>query len=78
MKRNSGGHKPLEKKLSKLTAYLAKTRCGAGRGERGQLIAAKAEAGGKIAEVELQIIQVDQDFAKQGGAGTKRGSRKNL
>ena len=31
-------------------------------GERGQLIAAKAEAGGKIAEVELQIIQVDQDL----------------
>jgi HlyD family secretion protein len=30
-------------------------------GERGQLIASKAEAGGKIAEVELQIIQVDQD-----------------
>jgi HlyD family secretion protein len=30
-------------------------------GERGQLIAAKAEAGGKIAEVGLQIIQVDQD-----------------
>ena len=31
-------------------------------GERGQLIASKAEAGGKIAEVELQIIQVDQDI----------------
>jgi len=31
-------------------------------GERGQLIAAKAEAAGKIAEVELQIIQVDQDM----------------
>jgi HlyD family secretion protein len=30
-------------------------------GERGQLIAAKAEAGGKISEVELQIIQVDED-----------------
>jgi HlyD family secretion protein len=30
-------------------------------GERGQLIAAKAEAGGRIAEIELQIIQVDQD-----------------
>jgi HlyD family secretion protein len=30
-------------------------------GERGQLIAAKAEAGDRIAEVELQIIQVDQD-----------------
>ena len=31
-------------------------------GERGQLIASKAEAAGKIAEVELQIIQVDQDI----------------
>jgi HlyD family secretion protein len=31
-------------------------------GERGQLIAAKAEASGKITEVELQIIQVDQDL----------------
>jgi HlyD family secretion protein len=31
-------------------------------GESGQLIASKAEAGGKIAEVELQIIQVDQDI----------------
>jgi HlyD family secretion protein len=30
-------------------------------GERGQLIAAKAEAGGRMAEVELQIIQVDQE-----------------
>ena len=31
-------------------------------GERGHLIASKAEAAGKIAEVELQIIQVDQDI----------------
>jgi HlyD family secretion protein len=30
-------------------------------GERGQLIAAKAADGGKVAEVELQIIQIDQD-----------------
>jgi HlyD family secretion protein len=30
-------------------------------GERGQLIAAKAEAGGKAAEIELQTIQIDQD-----------------
>ena len=30
-------------------------------GERGQLIASKASTGGKIAEVELQIIQVDDD-----------------
>jgi HlyD family secretion protein len=30
-------------------------------GERGQLVAARASAGGKIAEVQLQIIQVDDD-----------------
>jgi HlyD family secretion protein len=30
-------------------------------GERGQLVASKASSGGKIAEVELQIIQVDDD-----------------
>jgi membrane fusion protein, type I secretion system len=30
-------------------------------GERGQLVAAKASTGGKIAEVGLQIIQVDDD-----------------
>ena len=30
-------------------------------GERGQLVASKASTGGKIAEVELQIIQVDDD-----------------
>jgi len=32
------------------------------QGERGQLIAAAAEAKGKIAETELQILQVDQEF----------------
>ena len=31
-------------------------------GERGQLVAAAAQAKGKIAEVELQIIQLDQDL----------------
>lgn len=31
-------------------------------GERGQLTASKAEVAGKIAEVELQIIQIDQDM----------------
>lgn len=31
-------------------------------GERGQLIASKASTSGKIAEVELQIVQVDQDL----------------
>jgi HlyD family secretion protein len=32
-------------------------------GERGQLIASAAEARGKIAEIQLQIIQVDQDLS---------------
>src|SRR5262245_661660 len=30
-------------------------------GERGQLIATKAAAGGRVAEVKLQVIQIDQD-----------------
>jgi HlyD family secretion protein len=34
-------------------------------GERGQLVAAIAEAKGKISEVELQMIQVDQDMRSQ-------------
>ena len=32
-------------------------------GERGQLIASEAQARGKIAELKLQIIQIDQDMA---------------
>jgi HlyD family secretion protein len=35
------------------------------QGERGQLIAAAAEAKGKIAETELQILQVDQQFTTE-------------
>lgn len=34
-------------------------------GERGQLVAAIAEAKGKISEVELQMIQIDQDMRSQ-------------
>jgi HlyD family secretion protein len=33
------------------------------QGERGQLVAAAAEAKGKISETELQILQVDQDLS---------------
>lgn len=36
-------------------------------GERGQLIAATAEAKGKIAETELQILQVDQEMRSEVG-----------
>ncbi len=35
------------------------------QGERGALIAAAAEAKGKIAETELQILQVDQEFSSE-------------
>jgi HlyD family secretion protein len=34
-------------------------------GERGHLIAATAQSGGKISEVELQIIQIDQDLRSE-------------
>jgi HlyD family secretion protein len=34
-------------------------------GERGQLIAATAQAKGKIAELQLQILQVDQDLSSE-------------
>ena len=51
-----------EKKLVSFTRVTALKRDAARlEGERGQLIAAKAAAGGKIAEVELQIIQIDQN-----------------
>ncbi len=33
------------------------------QGERGQLVASAAEAKGKIAEIQLQVLQVDQDFS---------------
>jgi HlyD family secretion protein len=33
------------------------------QGERGQIVAQSAEAKGKIAEIQLQIIQVDQDLS---------------
>ena len=34
-------------------------------GERGQLIAAAAQARGKVTETELQIIQIDQDLSSE-------------
>ncbi len=51
-----------KKKLIPFTRVTALKRDAARLdGERGQLIASKASTGGKIAEVELQIIQVDDD-----------------
>ena len=42
------------------------------QGERGQLIAAAAQAKGKIAETELQILQVDQELAQRRRQGAAR------
>jgi HlyD family secretion protein len=36
-------------------------------GERGQLVASIAQSGGKIAEIELQIMQIDQDMRTEVG-----------
>jgi HlyD family secretion protein len=60
-----GGMRELWKKnlipLDKLTALeREEARL---QGERGQLIASAAQAKGKIAETELQILQVDQDLS---------------
>ena len=50
--------------ISKLTSLEREAaRLG---GEKGQLVAAVAEAKGKIAEVRQQIIQIDQDMRSQG------------
>ena len=55
-----------EKNLVELNRLTALERDAARlSGERGQLVAAMAEAKGKIAEVELQIIQVDEDMRSQ-------------
>jgi membrane fusion protein, type I secretion system len=52
-----------EKNLVQLTRLTALQRDAARlSGERGQLVASIAEAKGKIAEVELQVIQVDEDM----------------
>lgn len=51
------------KKLIAITRMNALKRDAARLGgERGQLIASRAETGGKIAEVELSVIQIDQDL----------------
>ena len=52
-----------DKNLVPITRVTALERDAARlEGERGQLIATIAQAKGKIAETELQIIQIDQDM----------------
>jgi HlyD family secretion protein len=53
-----------KKNLVPLTRLTSLEREGARlQGERGQLVASAAEAKGKIAEIQLQVLQVDQDFS---------------
>lgn len=55
-----------KKKLIPVTRVTALKRDAARLdGERGQLVASKASTGGKIAEVQLKIIQVDDDARSQ-------------
>jgi HlyD family secretion protein len=60
-----GGMRELWKKnlipLDKLTAL--EREAARLQGERGQLVASAAQAKGKIAETELQVLQVDQDLS---------------
>ena len=67
IERELGGVKELwSKNLIQLTRLTALEREQARlQGERGQLIAAAAQIKGKIAETELQIIQVDQDLSSE-------------
>ena len=65
-----------EKNLVQITRLTGLERDAARlHGERGQLVAAIAQAKGKIAEVELQIIQVDGGHAQQSCAGDFRSPR---
>lgn len=57
-----------EKKLTAYSRVTALERDAARlEGERGQLISAIAQAKGKIGELELQIIQIDQDMRAEVG-----------
>jgi len=52
--------------LVQITRLTALERDGARlEGERGQLLAAAAQAKGKITETELQILQIDQDLSSE-------------
>lgn len=57
-----------KKNLISITRLTSLERDGARlAGERGQLIASTAESKAKIAEIELQIIQIDQDLRSEVG-----------
>jgi HlyD family secretion protein len=54
------------KNLTEITRLVSLKREAARlKGERGELVASTAEARGRIAEIELQIIQIDQDLRSE-------------
>jgi HlyD family secretion protein len=67
IERELGGIRELfQKNLVPMTRLTALERDGTRlEGERGQLLAAAAQAKGKIAELQLQIIQIDQDLSSE-------------
>jgi HlyD family secretion protein len=67
IKRELAGVKELwEKKLVQMNRLTALEREATRLdGDRGQLIASAAQAKGKIAEIQLQIIQIDQDVSSE-------------
>ena len=63
-----GARELWQKQLMPVTTYTALEREGARlQGERGLLIATQSQVKGKIAETELQIIQVDRDLSSEVG-----------
>lgn len=55
-----------EKRLVSIQRMMALEREGTNLdGERGRLVEAQAQSGGKIAETQLQIIQIDQDLRSE-------------
>ncbi len=60
--------------LVQITRLTALERDGARlEGERGQLVAAVAQAKGKISETELQVLQIDQDLSSEVAKDNARG-----
>ena len=63
-----------DKKLVQINRLISLERDAARlKGERAQSVAAMAQSRGKIGEIELQIIQIDQDLSSEVAPRTARG-----
>jgi HlyD family secretion protein len=67
-----------QKNLVPITRVTALERDGARlEGEQGQLTASSAQARGKVSEIELQIIQIDQDLSSEVAKDMREVDAKN-